>query len=84
MNYLGSSDIIKLNVGGKIFQTTKSTICKYPSSRIAQLVQGDNLINWILAHYIALKYKLLILFTIESSIYVQSCTFQITRNNGIL
>jgi len=36
----GSSDIIKLNVGGKIFQTTKSTICKYPSSRIAQLVQG--------------------------------------------
>jgi len=35
-----SSDIIKINVGGKIFETTKSTLCKYPSSRIAQLVQG--------------------------------------------
>jgi hypothetical protein len=36
-----SSDIINLNVGGKIFQTTRSTICKYPSSRIAQLIQGE-------------------------------------------
>eukprot|EP00088_Acartia_fossae_P020511 TRINITY_DN22090_c0_g1_i1.p1 TRINITY_DN22090_c0_g1~~TRINITY_DN22090_c0_g1_i1.p1 ORF type:complete len:238 (-),score=39.14 TRINITY_DN22090_c0_g1_i1:223-936(-) len=36
----GPNEIIKLNVGGKIFQTTKTTLCKYPSSRIAQLVQG--------------------------------------------
>ena len=35
-----SADIIKLNVGGRIFETTRSTICKYPSSRIAQLIQG--------------------------------------------
>jgi len=36
-----SADIIKLNVGGRIFETTRSTICKYPSSRIAQLIQGE-------------------------------------------
>jgi len=36
----GSADTLKLNVGGRIFETTRSTLCKYPSSRISQLVQG--------------------------------------------
>jgi hypothetical protein len=43
---LSSSDWVRLNVGGQVFVTTRSTLCKEPGSFLARLVRsgggGDN------------------------------------------
>ncbi|KAI1707658.1 BTB/POZ domain-containing protein [Ditylenchus destructor] len=36
-----NSDWVRLNVGGKTFQTTKSTLSSHPESFLARLVNGD-------------------------------------------
>ncbi|KAI1700886.1 BTB/POZ domain-containing protein [Ditylenchus destructor] len=37
-----NSESVRLNVGGKVFQTTKDTFSRYPDSWLARLVDGDN------------------------------------------
>ena len=34
-------DWVKLNVGGKVFQTTKTTLLREPKSFLARLIQDD-------------------------------------------
>ena len=36
-----SQEIVKLNVGGVIYQTTKSTLCKYPNSMLGAMFNGS-------------------------------------------
>lgn len=38
---MSSSEIVKLNVGGMIYTTTKSTLCKYPNSMIGAMFNGS-------------------------------------------
>lgn len=38
---MSNSDIVKLNVGGVIYTTTKSTLCKYPNSMLGAMFNGS-------------------------------------------
>ncbi|KAH3886473.1 BTB/POZ domain-containing protein KCTD6-like [Dreissena polymorpha] len=38
---MSGSDIIKLNVGGKVHTTTKSTLCKFPNSMLGAMFNGS-------------------------------------------
>ena len=34
-------DWVKLNIGGTVFMTTKTTLCRYPNSFLARMLQND-------------------------------------------
>jgi len=36
----GQGDEFKINVGGEVFITSRETLCKYPGSRLANIVEG--------------------------------------------
>ncbi|KAI1696894.1 BTB/POZ domain-containing protein [Ditylenchus destructor] len=40
-NFSTNGDWVRLNVGGKIFQTTKDTLSRHPDSFLARLVNGE-------------------------------------------
>ncbi|KAI1697601.1 BTB/POZ domain-containing protein [Ditylenchus destructor] len=40
-NSIPNCDWVRLNVGGKLFQTTKDTLSQYPESFLARMVNGD-------------------------------------------
>ncbi|KAI1696492.1 BTB/POZ domain-containing protein [Ditylenchus destructor] len=40
-NTTRSSRWVRLNVGGKVFQTTTDTLSRYPESFLARLINGD-------------------------------------------
>ncbi len=37
----GTMEVVELNVGGRIFFTTRSTLCKHSSSMLAATFSGD-------------------------------------------
>lgn len=41
MKMTSGSQIVKLNVGGEIYTTTKSTLCKYPNSMLGAMFNGS-------------------------------------------
>ena len=34
-------DWVKLNIGGTVFMTTKTTLCRHPNSFLARMLQND-------------------------------------------
>ncbi len=38
---VGCSDIVKLNVGGRLFVTTRTTLTTFPHSMLAGMFRGD-------------------------------------------
>ena len=34
-------DWVKLNIGGKVFMTTKTTLCRHPNSFLARMLHND-------------------------------------------
>lgn len=38
---MNGADILRLNVGGQIYTTTRATLCKYPESMLGAMFKGD-------------------------------------------